>query len=88
LDPTIVRLATAPQRRARSRVYVGFALLVLASALIGFFTTFIRPMWRGEFHGPWLAHVHGALLGLCLLVFLAQAWLVRARRVATHRALG
>ena len=88
MDATTGRLTAAPQRRVRSRVYIGFALLVLASALIGFFTTYIRPVWRGEFHGPWLAHVHGALLGLWLLVFLAQTLLVRARRVATHRTLG
>lgn len=65
-----------------------FALLVLASTLIGFFTTYLRPMWRAEFHGPWLAHVHGALLGTWVLLFAAQAWLVHARRIATHRTLG
>jgi hypothetical protein len=77
-----------PYDRPRSRVYVGFALLVLASALVGFFATYLRPMWRNEFHGPWQAHVHGALLACWLLVFLAQALLVRARRVAVHRTLG
>lgn len=81
-------IAPAPQHRARSRVFVGFALLVLGSALIGFFTTYLRPVWRAEFHGPWLAHAHGALLATWLLVFLAQALLVRAREVATHRRLG
>jgi hypothetical protein len=80
--------APVPQRRARSRVFVGFAVLVLASALIGFFTTYLRPVWRAEFHGPWLAHVHGALLATWLLVFLAQTLLIRAREVATHRRLG
>jgi hypothetical protein len=79
---------TYPRGRTGSRVYVGFALLVLASALIGFFTTYLRPMWRSEFHGPWQAHAHGALLAAWLLVFLAQALLVRARRVAVHRTLG
>ena len=81
-------VTSAPRRAARTRVYVGFALVVLAASLIGFFTTYLRPLWLGEFHGPGIAHAHGALLGAWLLVFLAQAMLARSRNLAMHRTLG
>jgi hypothetical protein len=77
-----------PLRRQRSRAYLGFAVVVLATAVLGFFTTFLRPVWRGDFDGPLLAHVHGVLLAAWIVVFLAQALLIRARRVAVHRTLG
>lgn len=75
-------------RPARSPVYLGFALLALVVAAAGFFTTFIRPVWRSEFHGPVLAHVHGAFVLGWLLLFLAQVLLVKTARVSQHRKLG
>lgn len=78
-------MPTAPPR---SRLYLGFALLALGAAMAGFFTTFTRPVWRGEFHGPALAYAHGAFVLGWLLLFLAQTLLVRSRQVARHRTLG
>ena len=77
-----------PTAAPRSRIYLGFALLALGAAMVGFFTTFTRPLWRGEFHGPALAYLHGAFVLGWLLLFLAQTWLVRSRQVARHRTLG
>lgn len=74
--------------RARSRFFLGFALVALAAAMVGFFTTFTRPVWRGEFHGPIMAHVHGAFLTAWLLLFLMQSLLVQSGRVSRHRVLG
>ena len=76
------------ERPARSRVYLGFALSGLGAAAVGFFTTYLRPVWRGEFHGPPLATVHGAFVLGWLLLFAAQVWLVRAGNTRQHRALG
>jgi hypothetical protein len=56
--------------------------------MAGFFTTFTRPVWRGEFHGPAIAYLHGAFVLAWLLLFLAQAVLVQSRQVARHRILG
>lgn len=77
-----------PQRSPRPRIYAVFALVALAAAMVGFFTTFTRPVWRGEFHGPAIAYVHGAFVSAWLLLFLAQTWLVLARQVVRHRKLG
>ena len=56
--------------------------------MVGFFTTFTRPVWRGEFHGPVLAYVHGAFVSGWLLLFLVQSLLIQTGRVARHRTLG
>jgi hypothetical protein len=75
-------------RPPHSRVYVGFAALALLAAAVGFFTTFIRPMWQGAFHGPAIVFVHGAFVLSWLLLFAAQAWLVQRARTPIHRQLG
>ena len=73
---------------ARSPFYLwaagGFLLVILA----GFFTTYLRPVWRGEFHGGAVFHVHGALLLAWALLVTAQAWLVNRRNLPLHRSLG
>ena len=74
--------------RTRSRFFVYFALVALAAAMVGFFTTFTRPVWRGEFHGPVLAYFHGAFVMAWLLLFLSQALHVQIGRTARHRLLG
>lgn len=78
-----------PATRAhRPRFFLLAALLAIAAAMIGFFTTFTRPVWRGEFHGPAMAFVHGAFVLAWLLLFLAQSSLVQTGRAARHRVLG
>jgi hypothetical protein len=72
----------------RTRIYLGVGLLGIAAALAGFFTTFIRPVWQGAFHGPVLAHLHGAFVSAWLVLFTTQAWLVQSARTRTHRTLG
>jgi len=74
--------------RVRPRLVHTFALVALAAALIGFFTTFLRPVWRGEFHGPPVAYVHAAFVFGWLLMFFMQSRLVHAGRIARHRSLG
>lgn len=64
------------------------AIAFLVVALIGFSTTFFIPLWRGAFHAPLLVHAHGAILFSWLLLFIAQAWLIRSREVRLHRRLG
>jgi hypothetical protein len=76
------------RRPSRTQFFLWTAFAALAAAMIGFFTTFTRPVWRGEFHGPSVAYVHGAFVLSWLLLFLAQASLVKARSVARHRMLG
>ena len=68
---------------ARNAVF--FFIAFLLAAIIGFWPTYFTRM--GEM-ASWRVHAHGALLfGWCLLL-IAQAWLIRDRRGAWHRALG
>lgn len=83
-----VSVARAVKRPSRTRFFLCFALAAVAAAMIGFFTTFTRPVWRGEFHGPVLAYVHGAFVLGWLLLFLTQSLLVQTGRVARHRVIG
>lgn len=78
----------ASAARTRSRFFLYFAVLALTAAMVGFFTTFTRPVWRGEFHGPALAFVHGAFVLSWLLLFLSQTLHVQIGRTARHRVLG
>lgn len=68
--------------------YLGFALIGLAVAALGFGVTYVVPMARRSFSAPWFVHLHGAsALGWLLFVIL-QVQLVRARRTPLHRQIG
>lgn len=67
----------------RSAVFYFVALLL--AALIAFWPTYFT---RIEEMASWRVHAHGALLLAWLLLLIAQAWLIRDRRGAWHRALG
>ena len=68
-----------------ARNVVFFFTAFLLAAFIGFWPTYFTRM---ETVASWRVHAHGALLfGWCFLL-IAQAWLIRDRRGAWHRALG
>lgn len=81
------RARTIPVK-ARPRFFLYFGVAALAVTMVGFFTTFTRPLWRGEFHGPLLVHLHGAFVLGWLLLFIAQSLIVQTGHVARHRVLG
>ncbi len=72
----------------RSAFVTWMALGGLCVALLGFSTTFITPLMKGDFEAPSIVYVHGALFFSWLLLLLYQAELVRARRIAAHRRSG
>lgn len=73
---------------ARSPFYVLLTLTFLAIALAGFSTTFFFPLARGTFTAPPVVYVHGVLVFGWLLLFIAQAVMVRSRRMPLHRRAG
>lgn len=81
-------MARVQRAEGRTRIFLWSALAALAAAFIGFFTTFLRPSWQGSFQGTAVVYVHGAFVLAWLLLFASQAWWVRQRNVARHRALG
>ncbi|WP_372017424.1 hypothetical protein [Pseudoxanthomonas sp. 10H] len=76
------------EARPRARFFLAMGVLFLAVALAGFTGTYFVPLARRSFSAPAVVHVHGALLFGWLLLFIAQAWRVRQRRMVQHRRWG
>ena len=68
------------QQRA---VFYFLGLLLLAAA--GFWPTYLAAP---HVERDWHVHLHGVAMFGWMGLLIAQAWLVRARRLSTHRALG
>ena len=81
-------MANAWARDRATRFYVGFGLVGLLVVALGFGVTYVMPMARGLFSAPWFVHVHGASALGWILLFIAQASLVRGRRTPLHRSVG
>jgi hypothetical protein len=80
---------TNPWARDRATAfYAGFGLLGLLVVALGFGVTYAIPMARRTFSAPWFVHLHGAAALGWILLLIAQAKLVRARRTQLHRRLG
>ena len=68
--------------------YLGFALVALVAALVGFSTTYFIPMATGRFAGPTIAHLHGLCFFGWIGLLIAQTWLARRQRLRLHQRLG
>lgn len=80
--------SSAPSRRYDHFFFSAMSLLILASVFIGFARTYYLA---GVFHAPLpsrIIHIHGAAFSCWILLFVAQAVLVSARRIDIHRRLG
>lgn len=64
-------------------VFYFLGLLLLAAA--GFWPTYLAAP---RVEGDWHVHLHGVAMFCWMGLLIAQAGLVRARRLSTHRALG
>jgi hypothetical protein len=89
-------MVTAPYRAAtkleakrpiENWFFTGMALAMMATSLIAFLPTIVRPAER---HAPLsaLAAAHGVVFFSWLLLFLIQSRLIATRHVAWHRRLG
>ena len=84
MTPTPARSQTA----TRSSFFVVIAGVIAAAVAFGFGRTYAAPIVRGTFAAPWVVHLHGALAGAWVMLFLAQPLLVRLGHVSWHRRLG
>ena len=74
--------------RGRRRFYVGIALAIALTVFAGFAPTYyLRTYYQSTPLGG-LRHLHGVVFTAWVLLFLTQATLVSAGRVALHRRLG
>jgi len=81
----VIRRTTSTTERT---FFGGMAVLLCVVVLIGFSPTyFAAGVFRAPLPSP-ILHVHGAIFTLWMMLYLTQAALVAAHRVAWHRSLG
>lgn len=77
------------RRGKERRLYLWMALIIPLIVLAGFARTYYL---KGFFSSPALpgrlVHLHGIVMTLWVVLFIAQVWLVASRRVRFHRQLG
>jgi hypothetical protein len=74
--------------RGRRRFYVGVALAIAITVFAGFAPTYFLRSYYQSTPLRGLLHLHGVVFTAWVLLFLTQATLVSAGRVALHRRLG
>lgn len=77
------------ERRTFERRFFLFAAIAFAAiTFIGFARTYYLVPVIGGAPLRWVAHVHGVLMTLWVLLFGAQVFLIRTKRVQTHMRMG
>ena len=84
---TTIEDARPRARAARSKVYVGLALMIAAIVLVGFSRSFYGTFFADAAH-PWIIHVHAAVYVGWLALLIAQTVLAARGEIATHRRVG
>jgi hypothetical protein len=84
---TVTEDARPRLRVARSKIYVGLALMIAAIVFVGFSRSFYGTLVAGAVH-PWIIHVHAAVYVGWLALLIAQTVLAARGEIATHRRVG
>lgn len=74
-------------RRSMPYFFVTLGLFGILVALVAFVPEYVH-MAIGTFPIAWVLHVHGALMGTWLAMFVIQAWLASTGRLTLHREMG
>lgn len=84
-----------PQKRAFGgtssiglRPYLPATILVIATALVGFWPTYFGPALEGRVHVPPVIHLHAVVYVSWLGLFVAQVVLAATHRLRLHVQLG
>ena len=65
-----------------------YAIIGLIATLVGFGSTYIFPMSKGELDIPVGVHIHGACAFSWIFLYLTQTFLIHKLRYALHMTLG
>jgi hypothetical protein len=84
---TVIEDAPPRARAARSKIYVGLALMIAAIVLAGFSRSFYGTFFADASH-PWIIHVHAAVYVGWLALLVAQTVLAARGDIAAHRRVG
>src|SRR5688500_5552880 len=81
--------SSAERRAFERRFFLAIAILFPLTVLIGFAPTYYL---KGLFDSPpvprFFVHVHGLLMSLCVILFVAQVFFIRTTRIKIHQRLG
>ena len=69
-------------------LYTVIGVIGLAAVLIGFSKTFIFPVANATFQAPLIIYVHGFLALSWIVLFLFQAFLIKAENWTLHMTMG
>jgi hypothetical protein len=84
-------ISAALPAKTRPRFYVGIAALLIAIVVAGFWLSYYGALLTGTLAPRlnwWVIHVHAAAFLVWVFCFLAEASLVQAGNVASHRRFG
>jgi len=80
--------SVASHVRADRNFYLGMGLAVAIVVIFGFGRTVDTALFHPPSRRPAILYIHAAMFTGWVLLFIAQAALVRARQIALHRRLG
>jgi hypothetical protein len=81
--------SAATLRRDERYFYGAIALLFLLVVVTGFARTYyLRPLFTASPLPSWVVHAHGIVMTAWVALFVAQVFLISAKRVRVHQRLG
>lgn len=69
-------------------LYTAIGVIGLAAILIGFSKTFIIPVSNFSFQAPVIIYIHGFFAFSWVVLFVFQAYLIKAEKWSTHMTIG
>lgn len=69
-------------------LYTAIGVIGIAAILIGFSKTFIIPVANSSFQAPLIIYIHGFFAFSWVVLFLFQAYLIKAEKWNTHMTMG
>jgi hypothetical protein len=88
LGRPLLRVQVLAERRRGHLFYIGLTLVLMASVLAGFWSSYYSTLFGGGVERPMVMHVHGAVFTGWMLLLLLQVGLAASGRVHAHRAVG
>jgi len=70
------------------RLYLPATILIIVTALVGFWPTYFGPALKGTVNVPPLIHLHAVIFVTWLALFATQVTLAATSRVKLHMQLG
>ena len=71
-----------------ARPYIMASTLIMLMAVVGFWPTYLQPLFTGVSEARQVIHFHATVYFGWLALFVSQAWLAASGRLALHMKVG